>query len=87
MNPLLARDPYVMLAGAAVATTRIGLGTLLENPVLIHPSAAASAIATVDEISEGRAVLGYGAGPRGLAGADYQTGFAREVAPRVTEAA
>jgi len=62
VNPLMARDPYVMLGCAAMATTTIRLGTLLENPVLAHPSVVAGAIATVDEISGGRALLGYGVG-------------------------
>jgi 5,10-methylenetetrahydromethanopterin reductase len=62
VNPLTARDPYVMLAFAAMATTTIRLGPLLESPVLVHPAAVAGAIATVDEIAGGRTVLGYGAG-------------------------
>ena len=35
---------------------------MLENPVLVDPASAAGSIATVDEISGGRALLGYGVG-------------------------
>jgi 5,10-methylenetetrahydromethanopterin reductase len=62
VNPLGIWDTYVMLALAAEVTTSIGLGTLLENPVLDSPSSSANSIATVDEISGGRAMLGYGIG-------------------------
>lgn len=61
-SPLLLRDPYVNLAFAAQATTRIGLGPLLENPVVRHPAVLASSIATVDELAPGRTLLAYGVG-------------------------
>ena len=61
-NPLSRPDPYMQLAVAAGRTSRIRLGLLLDNPVLHHPAASASAIATLDEISAGRAVLTYGIG-------------------------
>jgi 5,10-methylenetetrahydromethanopterin reductase len=61
-SPLLVRDPYVMLAFAARATRRIVLGTLLDTPVIRHPAALASSIATVAELAPGRTVLGLGAG-------------------------
>ena len=61
-NPLARRDPYVELAIAAGRTSHIKLGLLLDNPVLHHPAASASSIATLDEISGGRAILTYGVG-------------------------
>jgi 5,10-methylenetetrahydromethanopterin reductase len=61
-SPLLAKDPYVNLAFAAVATERIVLGPLLENPVVRHPAVLASSIATIDELAPGRAILAYGVG-------------------------
>lgn len=62
VNPLLAQDPYQLLASAASRTSRIRLGPLLETPVLRPPAVAAGSIATLDEISGGRAMLTYGVG-------------------------
>ena len=61
-NPLSRPDPYMQLAVAAGQTSRIRLGLLLDNPVLRHPATSASSIATLDEISGGRAFLTYGIG-------------------------
>ncbi len=61
-SPLLVRDPYVMLAFAAGATQRLVLGTLLDTPVMRHPAALASSIATVAELAPGRTLLGLGVG-------------------------
>ena len=61
-SPLLVRDPYVLLAFAARATTRITLGTLLDTPVMRHPAALASSIATVAELAPRRVLLGLGVG-------------------------
>ncbi len=61
-NPLSRPDPYMQLAVAAGRTSRIRLGLLLDNPVLHHPAASASSIATLDEIAGGRALLTYGIG-------------------------
>jgi 5,10-methylenetetrahydromethanopterin reductase len=56
------REVYTALALAATATTRVGLGTAVTSPYLRHPVLLASAVATIDEISGGRAVLGLGVG-------------------------
>jgi 5,10-methylenetetrahydromethanopterin reductase len=56
------RDPYVALAAAAGATRRIGLGLGVTTPFARHPAQIARAIASLDELSGGRAVLGLGAG-------------------------
>jgi 5,10-methylenetetrahydromethanopterin reductase len=61
-SPLLLQDPYVNLAFAAVQTERIGLGPLIENPMMRHPSVIASSIATVAALAPGRTLLGYGVG-------------------------
>src|SRR5262249_2624994 len=45
---------------------RIKLGPCVTDPYSRHPSMTAMAIATVDEISRGRAVLGIGAGVSGF---------------------
>ncbi|MCX8205484.1 MAG: 5,10-methylenetetrahydromethanopterin reductase [Candidatus Nezhaarchaeota archaeon] len=58
------RNVYVALTLIATSTKRIKIGTGVTNPYLVHPAWTASAIATLDEISGGRAVLGIGAGDR-----------------------
>ncbi|WP_173035839.1 LLM class flavin-dependent oxidoreductase [Phytohabitans flavus] len=58
----LLRNVYVSLATIANATTRIGLGPAVTNPYTRHPAHTAAAIATIDELSGGRATLAYGAG-------------------------
>ncbi len=56
------RDVHVTLAAVAQRTERLGLGPGITNPFVRHPGATASAIATLDELSGGRAALGLGAG-------------------------
>ena len=56
------RDPFVLLAAAAAATTHIRLGVGVTNPYLRHPSLTAAAAATIAEIAPGRFVLGFGPG-------------------------
>ena len=63
----LAGDCYVGLTAAAAATDRIGLGTGVTNPVTRHPAVTAAAIASVQQISNGRATLGIGRGDSSLA--------------------
>lgn len=58
----VAREPVVVLAAAATRTSRIRLATGITSPVLRHPGAIAAALATLDELSAGRAVLGLGVG-------------------------
>src|SRR5687767_15819548 len=64
------RDPFALLALCAEATERIRLGLAVTNPYTRHPVQIARAAATLAEMSEGRFVLGLGAGnkPRVLAG-------------------
>jgi len=58
----VSRDPIPVLAAAATRTNRVRLATGITSPVLRHPGAIAASIATVDELSGGRAVLGLGVG-------------------------
>ena len=60
-------DCYVSLAAAAMATTTLKLGTGVTNPVTRHPAVTASAIASLQAMSNGRAVLGIGRGDASLA--------------------
>jgi len=61
-SQLIYRDPYMNLALIAEVTTRSKLGTLVTSPLTRHPSVIACAAVTLDEISNGRAVIGLGAG-------------------------
>jgi 5,10-methylenetetrahydromethanopterin reductase len=56
------REAYVALAVAARETSRVRLGPLVTNPLTRHLVVTASAIASVDELSGGRAILGIGSG-------------------------
>lgn len=58
----LERDPFTVLAAMAERTERVRLGPGVTNPYSRHPALVASAMATLDELSGGRAVLGLGAG-------------------------
>ncbi|BBX00106.1 hypothetical protein BST36_23270 [Mycolicibacterium moriokaense] len=56
------RNPFTMLAGAAVRTERIKLGTGLAAGFSRSPFEAANAAADVDEMSGGRMIFGLGTG-------------------------
>ncbi len=58
------RNPYISLSAIALATKRITIGPGITNPYVINPAWTASAIATLDEVSGGRAALGIGAGDK-----------------------
>ena len=70
---LAASDVYVTMTAIAMATGSLGIGPGITNPYTRHAGATASAIASLDEVSGGRAFLGIGAGgsltldPLGLA--------------------
>ena len=53
-------EPLAMLAAIAARTERAELGTAVLLPVLRHPVVLAHHAATVDQISEGRLILGVG---------------------------
>jgi alkanesulfonate monooxygenase SsuD/methylene tetrahydromethanopterin reductase-like flavin-dependent oxidoreductase (luciferase family) len=62
-DSLLARprhDPLTLLAAVAARTQRVTLGTAVFLPALRNPVVLAHQLATLDQISEGRLVLGAG---------------------------
>jgi 5,10-methylenetetrahydromethanopterin reductase len=61
-----ATECFIGLAAIAAKTSRILLGPGVVDPYSRHPSMIASSIATLDELSGGRAVLGLGVGGQGL---------------------
>jgi 5,10-methylenetetrahydromethanopterin reductase len=56
------RDPLIALDRVAAATDEIRLGPGVANPYDVHPLRLASQVATLAEVSDGRALLGLGAG-------------------------
>jgi 5,10-methylenetetrahydromethanopterin reductase len=60
-------EPYSALTYCATRTRRIGLGVCVTDPYSRHPALTAMAIGTLDALSDGRAMLGIGAGGSGFA--------------------
>lgn len=56
------RDAWQALAVCATRTSSLTLATGVTNPVTRHATVIAGGIATLDELSRGRAVLGIGVG-------------------------
>ncbi|MGO4689405.1 LLM class flavin-dependent oxidoreductase [Glaciibacter sp. 2TAF33] len=54
------------LTAAAMVTSRIGLGTFVSTPNFRHPVPFAKEVATVDDIANGRFLLGIGSGGTGF---------------------
>jgi 5,10-methylenetetrahydromethanopterin reductase len=55
-------DPYQVMAMCAIATKTIRFGTAVTNMVYRDPTITANSFATLNEISEGRAIIGLGTG-------------------------
>ncbi len=55
-------DSWLTLAGLAVQTSRIRLGTLVSSATFRYPGPLAISVAQADEMSDGRVELGLGAG-------------------------
>ena len=58
----VAREPFSILAAAARETSQITLAVGITSPLLRHPGAVAATAKTVDELSNGRVILGWGVG-------------------------
>ena len=63
---LICRELYVTLAACAMATTRLRLASGVTVPRTRHPSVTASALATLSELSDGRAMAGISVGHSAL---------------------
>jgi 5,10-methylenetetrahydromethanopterin reductase len=61
------REVYSCLGQIAAHTSKVLLGPCVTDPYSRYPALTAMAIATLDEISGGRAILGLGAGISGFA--------------------
>lgn len=71
-NEKFYRDTYVGLTLCAVNSQHLQLGTFIADPYTLHPALTAIAIASVDEVSGGRAVLLLGASGAAAAPLGFQ---------------
>jgi alkanesulfonate monooxygenase SsuD/methylene tetrahydromethanopterin reductase-like flavin-dependent oxidoreductase (luciferase family) len=65
-DSLVARprhEPLTLLAAIAIRAPTVTLGTAVLLPVLRNPVVLAHQLATLDQISEGRLIVGFGVGP------------------------
>jgi alkanesulfonate monooxygenase SsuD/methylene tetrahydromethanopterin reductase-like flavin-dependent oxidoreductase (luciferase family) len=63
-RPWHAAIPW--LTGVAGVTSRVGLGTMVASPNFRHPVTLAKDAMTLDHVSNGRVILGVGAGGTGF---------------------
>ena len=61
-SQLLCREVYLTLAACLAQTTTLRVATGVTQPATRHPSVAASALATLAEMSGGRVIMGLGIG-------------------------
>ena len=61
-SQLLCREVYLTLAACLMQTTTLRVATGVTQPATRHPSVAAGSLATLAEMSGGRAVMGIGTG-------------------------
>jgi 5,10-methylenetetrahydromethanopterin reductase len=56
------QDCFVVMTACLQATTRLQVESLVTDPYVRHPSLTAAALATMDELAPGRAIMGIGGG-------------------------
>ncbi len=75
-------DCYVTLTQCALNSKQLRLGTFVTNPLTRHPAVTAGAIASINELSDGRAFLGIGTGDSAV----YNVGFKAATVTQFREA-
>lgn len=65
-NERFHRDMFTVLGALATRTERVELGTFVTDPYTVHPAISATAVATIDQLSGGRAMFAIGAGGSGF---------------------
>ncbi len=68
---LEGRGCFATLAAAAMATKNIPIGLGITSPYMRHPTMQASEAAAIDELSEGRFIMGLGVGMVGIQYLEY----------------
>jgi 5,10-methylenetetrahydromethanopterin reductase len=62
---MIWRELYVLAGAIAMATEKIAIGPGVTHPAVRHLTVTASAMATLNELTRGRAFLGFGVGATG----------------------
>ena len=83
-TPGNAMDPWVSAAMVARASQLTQVALCVTNLLTRHPAVSAAAIASLDHISNGRAVLGIGAGHSGTKNVGLSRSTGKELADGVT---
>jgi alkanesulfonate monooxygenase SsuD/methylene tetrahydromethanopterin reductase-like flavin-dependent oxidoreductase (luciferase family) len=78
-------DPWMLLTAAALATSRIRLGTLVTPVARRRPQQLARQVATLDNLSGGRVIFGAGLGDPGDFGGFGEPTDQRVLAERLDE--
>src|SRR3712207_8754548 len=60
----VVNDAWLLLAALGAVTRNVELGTCVTDAIRRHPSAIALSTITLDRITQGRGILGIGAGDR-----------------------
>lgn len=82
-SQMIWNDVWVALGMCAMATERVRLGTGVTNLVTRHPAVTANAIMSVNMASNGRAVLGVGAGDSAVRTAGMSPAKVDQIRPRL----
>lgn len=65
-NERFYREMFIRMTSSAIATQTIQIGGAVAEPFAVHPVITAQALATLDELSSGRATVAIGAGGSGF---------------------
>jgi 5,10-methylenetetrahydromethanopterin reductase len=76
---LESRGCFTTLAAVAMATKKIPVGLGITSPYLRHPTIQASEAAAIDELSDGRFIMGIGVGKVGIEYLEYDQQAMRPV--------
>src|SRR5262245_25581078 len=83
-TPGNAMDPWVSAAIVARSCRRARVAICVTNLLTRHPAVSAAAIASLDQLANGRAVLGIGAGHSGTKNVGLAKSNAKQLAEGVT---
>lgn len=76
---LESRGCFTTLAVVAMATKKIPVGLGITSPYMRHPTIQANEAAAIDELSNGRFIMGIGAGKVGIEYLEYDTNVMKPV--------